>query len=71
MPKLIIPGFRIPIILEWDAIPRAHRMAVFVRNHYAATRKNAFECKCHETLFLWSQEDAIIPIYFLSVVILI
>ena len=47
--ELIIPGFRKPIILRRDAIPRARGMAVYVRSDFSATHKIAFECKCHET----------------------
>ena len=47
--ELIIPGFRKPIILRRDAIPRARGMAVYVRSDFSASHKIAFECICHET----------------------
>ena len=47
--ELLIPGFRKPIILRRDAIPRARGMALYVRSDFSAMHKTAFECKCHET----------------------
>ena len=45
--ELLIPGFKKPILLRRDAIPRARGMAVYVRNGYSAS-KTSYACTCHE-----------------------
>ena len=45
--ELLIPGFKKPVLLRRDSIPRARGMAVYIRNGYSAT-KTSYACVCHE-----------------------
>ena len=45
---LLIPGFKKPMLLKRNAIPRARGMAVYVREGYSASRNRLAECGCHE-----------------------
>lgn len=46
--ELLIPGFKKPILLKRNAIPRARGMAVYVREGYSASRNRSAVCGCHE-----------------------
>ena len=46
--ELLMPGFKKPILLKRDSIPRALGMAIYVREGFSASRKHTAECGCHE-----------------------
>ena len=46
--ELLVPGFGRPILLRRGKLPRAHRMAAYVRDGYGAFRQPKFECGCCE-----------------------
>ena len=46
--ELLIPGFKKPILLKRNSIPRACGMAIYVREGYSASRNHLAECGCHE-----------------------
>ena len=46
--EVLIPGFKKPVLLQRNAIPRAQGMAVYIRKDFPASRKPNFECRCHE-----------------------
>ena len=46
--ELLIPGFKKPMLLKRNAIPRACGMAVYVRDGYSASHNRLAECGCHE-----------------------
>ena len=46
--EILVSGFRKPILLKRDAIPRARGMALYIRNNYSASHKSCYECGCHE-----------------------
>lgn len=46
--ELLITGFKKPIMLKRDAIPRARGMAVYIRTEYPASHKSCYQCGCHE-----------------------
>ena len=48
--ELLFPGFGRPLLLCQDGMPRAHRMAAYVRDGYGAFRQPKFECGCCEML---------------------
>ena len=50
MSEFLVPGFGRPVLLCWDGVPRARRMAAYVRDGYGAFRQPKFECGCCEML---------------------
>ena len=46
--EVLVPGFRKPLLVKRDAIPRARGMAVYIRNNFSASHKSCYECGCHE-----------------------
>ena len=46
--EILIPGFKKPTLLTWNAIPRARGMALYIRNDFSATNQRSYECNCHE-----------------------
>ena len=46
--EILIPGFKKPILLRRDAIPRARGMAVYIKDGFSASHKSCYECGCHE-----------------------
>ena len=50
MSELLVPGFGRPVLLCRDVVPRARRMAAYVRDGYGAFRQPKFECGCCEML---------------------
>ena len=48
--ELLVPGSGRPVLLCRDGMPRAHGMAVYVRNGYGAFCQPKFECGCCEML---------------------
>ena len=48
--ELLVPGFGRPVLLCRDGMPRARRMAAYVRDGYGAFRQPKFECGCYEVL---------------------
>ena len=50
VPELLVPSFGRPILLCRSKMPRACRMAAFVRDGYGAFRQPKFECGCCEML---------------------
>ena len=51
VPEVLVPGFGRPVLLCRGKMPRAHVMAVYVRDGYGALR-HKFECGCCEMLVL-------------------
>ena len=49
--EVLVPGF-CPPVLCLGKMPRARRMAAYVRDGYGAFRQPKFECGCCEMLFL-------------------
>ena len=47
---LLVPGFGRPVLLCRGKLPRARRMAAYVRDGYGAFRQPKFECGCCEIL---------------------
>ena len=45
-----IPGYKKPIMLRRDAIPRARGMALYIKNRFSASHNACFECGCHAML---------------------
>ena len=48
--ELLVPGFGRPVLWCRDGMPRARRMAAYVRDGYGAFRQPKFECDCCEML---------------------
>ena len=46
--ELRVPGFGLPVLLCRGKMPRARRMAAFIRDCYGAFRHPKFECGCCE-----------------------
>ena len=49
--ELLVPGFGRLVLLCQGKMPRASKMAAYVRNGYGAFRQPKFECGCCEMLF--------------------
>ena len=47
--ELRIPGFRKPILIKRNAIPRARGMALYIREGFMASHRPMYACGCHET----------------------
>ena len=47
---MLVPGFRRPVLLCQDGLPRASWMAAYVYDGYWAFRQPKFECGCCEML---------------------
>ena len=50
--ELLVPGFGRPVLLCQGKMPRARRMAAYVRDGYGPFRQPKFECGCCEMLVL-------------------
>ena len=50
--EILIPGFKKPILLKRNSIPRAQGMAAYIGKDFSASRKSNFECGCHEVQVL-------------------
>ena len=48
--EMLVPGFCRPVLLCQGKIPRARRIAAYVRDGYGAFRQPKFECGCCEML---------------------
>ena len=48
--EVLVPGFCRPVLLCRGKMPRAHRMAAYVRDGYGAFRQPKFDCGCCEML---------------------
>ena len=48
--ELLVPSFGHPVVLCRDWMPRARRMAAYVRDGFGAFRQPKFECGCCEML---------------------
>ena len=48
--ELLMPGFKKPILLRRNAIPRAQGMCVYIHSTCTASRAKNFECGCHELI---------------------
>ena len=46
--ELLMPGFKKPMLLKRNSIPRALGMAIYVREGFSASRNHSAECGCHE-----------------------
>ena len=46
MSELLLPGFGLPVLLCRDEMPRAHGLAVYVRDGSGAFSQPKFECDC-------------------------
>ena len=46
--EILLPGFKKPILLRSDAIPRARGLALYIRNDFSAMNQKRYECNCHE-----------------------
>ena len=46
--ELLMPGFKRPMLLKRNSIPRALGMAIYVREGFSASRNHSAECGCHE-----------------------
>ena len=50
--ELLMPGFKKPILLRRNSIPRAQGLAIYIRSSFSATRTSGYECGCHETVII-------------------
>ena len=50
--EVLVPGFGRPVLLCRGKMPRARRMAAYVRDGYGSFRQPKFECGCCEMMVL-------------------